>query len=385
MWRRVNIPSYGELRRATKSLILSGATMKRRKGFTLVELLVVIGIIALLIAILLPALNRARQQARLVQCSANLRSIGQAITNYAADNQGAMPLRADFYAINPTTQQLEVSWGFSGGGNTPSGANFYVVWTSLFQGENKPLTNSAGTILDPGANIGLLAMSGYLGRVTPQELVNGFSSTSVVPVRWCPSDASQFNPTTPDDPSVLGSSYVINQHWSYTSYNYPNSGVASTQPPYCAALYQKLNQYRANDMVASENLTELTASHPSPSTANGGAGYFNVLYRDGHVVSCLDSWALAYNENGGQINHVVRRFDDVMDIVECELAGYVPAGRVTQPNFAASIYPGYGDPNGGGSGIGSFQLTYREDYESATATTTVPFHDPTKSPAVNWP
>jgi prepilin-type N-terminal cleavage/methylation domain-containing protein/prepilin-type processing-associated H-X9-DG protein len=64
----------------------------RRKGFTLVELLVVIGIIALLIALLLPALAKSRESARRAACLSNLRQINMAFRFYAADNHDQVPL-----------------------------------------------------------------------------------------------------------------------------------------------------------------------------------------------------------------------------------------------------------------------------------------------------
>ena len=67
--------------------------LKRRSGFTLVELLVVIGIVAVLIAILLPALNKARQQAYSIACRSNLRQIGIAVQLYVNQFSSAMPVQ----------------------------------------------------------------------------------------------------------------------------------------------------------------------------------------------------------------------------------------------------------------------------------------------------
>src|SRR3954451_24872331 len=66
-------------------------TKRARRAFTLVELLVVIGIIALLISILLPSLAKARRSANTIKCAANLRSIMQAVHMYASQNRDAFP------------------------------------------------------------------------------------------------------------------------------------------------------------------------------------------------------------------------------------------------------------------------------------------------------
>jgi len=66
----------------------------KRRGFTLIELLVVVAIIALLIAILLPSLGKARELSNRSVCAANLRGISQSMNIYAADNSDAYPIIA---------------------------------------------------------------------------------------------------------------------------------------------------------------------------------------------------------------------------------------------------------------------------------------------------
>ncbi|MFQ5807924.1 MAG: type II secretion system protein, partial [Phycisphaerae bacterium] len=70
--------------------------MARKRTFTLVELLVVVGIIAALLAMLAPTLSRARAQSKLVRCQSNLRTIGHGVQFYLDDNRDFFP-GAPFY------------------------------------------------------------------------------------------------------------------------------------------------------------------------------------------------------------------------------------------------------------------------------------------------
>ncbi|MBN2210107.1 MAG: type II secretion system protein [Sedimentisphaerales bacterium] len=83
--------------------------MKRsgHKGFTLIELLVVVSIIALLVSILLPALSKAREQAKKIYCANNLKQIATAMNMYALENKSQYP---PFGKYNSVTKQWDDIW-----------------------------------------------------------------------------------------------------------------------------------------------------------------------------------------------------------------------------------------------------------------------------------
>ncbi|HBR94991.1 MAG TPA: hypothetical protein DEA90_12595 [Opitutae bacterium] len=102
----------------------------RCNGFTLIELLVVIAIIAVLAAILIPAVGRVRQSAQQTQCASNLRRIGEAILMYSADHNGALPGRdSGLYG------QVRADYNFESGGDQYSLVTYVLPYFEISDGE----------------------------------------------------------------------------------------------------------------------------------------------------------------------------------------------------------------------------------------------------------
>jgi len=158
--------------------------MRRRNGFTLVELLVVIGIIALLISILLPALNKVREQGRSTVCKSNMRQLFYAQLNYSNENKGRLANPSDIAESYPAYAAQPA--GFFMMATPPYTLDFVngVLWPYIGQ----------------GASI-------------RKAIVN------------CPSDIGDIRPTGPNTAGPRNFSYSFNSQMRGTSYVDPATGL----------------------------------------------------------------------------------------------------------------------------------------------------------------
>jgi prepilin-type processing-associated H-X9-DG protein len=187
---------------------------RRSAAFTLVELLVVIGIIAVLIGILLPALNRARESARQVQCLSNMRQIAVGVIQYATENKGGIPARAG----NNAQGMYNLS-----GGNFVQGTSGCWDWIA-WQRKIDAATGAPDFGLD--TNITDSALTRYLGgkQITHTNPADANTiATNLQSVFRCPSDILEARPNIPPDKAKYRYSYSMNDWYAFPIQNFANA------------------------------------------------------------------------------------------------------------------------------------------------------------------
>jgi prepilin-type N-terminal cleavage/methylation domain-containing protein/prepilin-type processing-associated H-X9-DG protein len=266
----------------------------RGDGFTLVELLVVIGIIAVLIAVLLPALSRAVQAARTVHCQANLRQIYSGMLQYSMDWNGWIPPQR---------------WPDTNSGGGPASSPFWWVDVKGIRQNHGP---SWVTVLAGGGSYYADGSSytPYLGRVdstTPYgvpPVCMCASEYSNEAATWTPNGGSYAlnelmgqdgtglnggpgNPTYGGGPSLQ---WLVNKSTAsgYACYRLSKTRTAAELYLVCDAGYNASGSQHLNMSAVSSSGTSLTYSayrHPIFPR-----GKLNMLYADGHV-AMLDKLA----------------------------------------------------------------------------------------------
>ena len=232
-------------------------------GFTLVELLVVIGIVVVLIALLLPALSRAREQAKIIQCASNMRQLSTGLQGYAAVNRHRYPPNVAF--PSPGTWWYEqdrigrhVSYTSKPGSSLPGGV--FVCPND----DNSRLSYSMNVWASSAVDPSVLLLAPTFGTLWSPSVKNG-SKMALLLETWSSSGSILAGFGSTPTCGLRGS--TAGQRWG---------GGGGITPTFPAGRWGKVN-------------SEITYWRHRKLNSNGSGtqpiGRTNIAFTDGHVES----------------------------------------------------------------------------------------------------